>query len=156
LKRRLALSLLLCGASAAFAAELTIAQLLAGGKVLEHDSIIVATPDPHEADMCRGFGLTGSQIKDFFKRATVLDEAVLKSAYQWAPCEVQGHILYRDQKVLFTVNAAATGRIETGPGQYVYFGCASCKDIFDYGYVLPPAPATGNAPASTTVPHPPR
>jgi hypothetical protein len=106
--------------------------------------------------MCRGFSLTESQIKDFFKRAKVLDEAALKSAYQWAPCEVQGHILYRDQKFLYTVNAAATGRIETGPGHYVYFGCADCKDLFDYGYVLPPAPVTGQAPAPATVLQPPR
>jgi hypothetical protein len=148
--RRLALSLLLCGASAAFAAGVTMAQLIKGGKVLEHDSVIVATPNSHDADMCRGFSLTESQIKDFFKRAAVLDEAALKSAYQWSPCEVQGHILYRDQKFLYTVSAASTGRIETGPGQYLYFGCATCKDIFDYGYVLPPAPATAAAPASVT------
>ena len=152
--RRLALSLLLCATSAAFAADATMAQLLAGGKVLEHGSVIVATSNPHEADMCRGFSLTENQIKDFFKRAAVLDEAALKSAYQWSPCEVQGHLLYREQKFLYTVNAAATGRIETGPGQYLYFGCANCKDLFDYGYLLPPAPSTNKAPASSTVtPH---
>lgn len=140
--RRFALSLLLCGTSAAFAADVTMAQLIKGGKVLEHDSVIVATSDPHEADMCRGFSLTGSQIKDFFKRGTILDGAALKSAYQWSPCEVQGHLLYRGQKFLYTVNAAATGRIETGPGQYLYFGCATCRDLFDFGYLLPPASAT--------------
>ncbi|HEY1771875.1 MAG TPA: hypothetical protein VGH91_01635 [Gammaproteobacteria bacterium] len=150
--RCFALCLLLGGASAAFAADLTMAQLLAGDKVLEHDSVIVATSNAHEADMCRGFSLTESQVKDFFKRSAVLDEATLKSAYQWSPCEVQGYLLYRDQKFLYTVNAAATGRIETGPGRYVYFGCNTCRDIFDYGYVLPPAPGIGQAPAAATAP----
>jgi hypothetical protein len=149
--RRAFLSLLMCGTSAAFAANVTMAQLLAAGKVLEHDSIIVATTDPHEADMCRGFSLTESQIRDFFKRSKVQDESALKGAYQWSPCEVQGHIRYQDQKFLYLVNAAGTGRIETGPGQYIYFGCPSCKDIFDFGYVLPPAPATAKAAVPATV-----
>ena len=151
-----ALCLLLGASSVAFAADVTITQLLAGSKVLEHDSIIVATPKAHEADMCRGFNLSEGDIKAFFKRATVLDEAAMKNAYQWSPCEVQGHLLYQDQKLLYMVNAAATGRIETAPGQYVYFGCNSCKDLFDYGYLLPPAPATVGAPALTTKPQPPR
>jgi hypothetical protein len=151
-----ALCLLLGGASSAFAADITMAQLLAGGKVLEHDSVIVATPKAHEADMCRGFSLNAGDIKDFFKRATVQGEAALKSAYQWSPCEVQGHILYQDQKFLYTVNAGATGSIETSPGHYVYFGCNTCKDLFDFGYLLPPVPATAGAPAAATKPQPPR
>lgn len=154
--RRLALGLLLGGASAAFAAEVTMAQLIAGSKVLEHDSVIVATSNAHDADMCRGFSLTESQIKDFFRRAAVMDGTALKHAYQWSPCEVQGHLLYQDQKFLYTVNAAATGRIETAPGRYTYFGCNTCRDLFDYGYLLPPAPATGKAPAAATAPQPPR
>jgi len=153
---RFALCLLLGGASAAFAADVTMAQLIAGSKVLEHNSVIVATPNAHEADMCRGFSLTESQIKDFFKRASVLDEAALKRAYQWSPCEVQGHLLYQDQKFLYTVNAAATGRIETAPEHYIYFGCNTCKDLFDYGYLLPPAPATGKSPPATTTSQTPR
>ena len=152
--RRFTLCLLLGGASSAFAADITMAQLLAGGKVLEHDSVIVATPKAHEADMCRGFSLNAGDIKDFFKRATAQDEAALKSAYQWSPCEVQGHILYQDQKFLYTVNAAATGSIETNPGHYVYFGCNTCKDLFDFGYLLPPA--TAIAPVPATKPQPPR
>lgn len=154
--RRLLLCLLLSGASAALAADMNMAELLAGGKVLEHDSVIVATSNTHAADMCRGFSLNAGDIKDFFKRAAVMDEAALKHAYQWSPCEVQGHLLYKDQKFLYTVNAAATGRIEIAPGQYVHFGCNRCKDLFDYGYLLPPAPVTGAAPAATTRLQPPR
>jgi len=154
--RRLALGLLLGGASAAFAADVTLTQLLAGSKVLEHDSVIVATSKAHEADMCRGFSLTAGDIKTFFKRAAVLDETAMKSAYQWSPCEVQGHLLYQDQKFLYTVNAAATGSIETAPGHYVYFGCNSCKDLFDFGYLLPPAPATAGAASPATQAQPPR
>ena len=154
--RRLALALLLGGAPSAFAAGVTMAQLLAGSKVLEHDSVIVATPRPHEADMCRGFSLTENQIKEFFKRARVMGVAALKSAYQWSPCEVQGHLLYQDQKLLYTVNAAGTGEIEIAPGHYIAFGCNTCRDLFDYGYILPPAPSTGGAPAPATATRPPR
>jgi len=154
--RRFAFCLLLGAASAAFAADVTLVQLLAGSKVLEHDSVIVATAKAHEADMCRGFSLNAGDIKTFFKRATVLDEAAMKSAYQWSPCEVQGHLLYQEQKLFYTVSAAATGRIETAPGHYVYFGCNTCKDIFDFGYLLPPAPATAGAAAPATQPKPPR
>jgi len=154
--RRCALSLLLCGASAAVAANITMVDLIRDGKVLEHDSVIVATPQPHDADMCRGFSLTENQVKDFFKRAKAMDEAALRSAYQWAPCEVQGHILYQDQKFLYVVNAAATGEIEVAPGTYVSFGCNSCRDLFDFGYVLPPTPATSQAPAPASVRQPPR
>jgi hypothetical protein len=150
--RRYTLFLSLFAASPAFAADLTVAQLISNSKVLEHDSVIVETAKAHEADMCRGFSLTESQIKDFFKRSAVVDEATLKTAYQWAPCIVQGHILYQDQKFLFVVNAASTGRIETAPGKYLFFGCNVCKDLFDYGYVVPPAPVTAATPASSTTP----
>jgi hypothetical protein len=151
--RRLPVAIVLLAASTAFAAELTVAQLISGGKVLEHDSVIVAGPKPHEADMCRGFALTESQVKEFFKRSAAMDQAALKGAYQWSPCEVQGHIVYREQKFLYTVNAAATGRIEIAPDKYLYFGCSVCKDLFDYGYVVPPAPATTAAPAPATATH---
>lgn len=154
--RRGLLIALLLQAPAAFAADLTVAQLINGGKVLEHDSVIVATEKPHEADMCRGFSLTEGQVKTFFKRAAAMDEAALKQVYQWAPCEVQGHIAFQEQKFLFTVNAAGTGRIEIQPSKYLYFGCNTCKDLFDYGYVVPPAPATQPAAAPVTSPRPPR
>jgi hypothetical protein len=123
---------------------------------LEHDSVIVETAKPHEADMCRGFNLTESQVRDFFKKAVVMTDADLRKAYQLSPCTVQGHFLYHEQKFLFIIDAAATGRIETAPGIYVEFGCNVCKDLFDYGYVVPPAPATQPAPASNTTPRPPR
>ena len=129
-------------------AEVTVAQLIGAGKVLEHDSVILATARPHEADMCRGFGLTESQVKSFFRKAVVMEEAALKQAYQWSPCEVQGHLLYQDQEFLYTVSAAGTGRIEVSPGRFVDFGCNTCQDLFDYGYVLPPAPTSAPAPSS--------
>ena len=146
--RRLALLSLLPVAAGAWTADVTVAQLISGGKVLEHDSMIVATEKPHEADMCRGFSLTESQVKGFFRKAVVMDEAALKQAYQWSPCEVQGHLLYQDQEFLYVVNAAGTGRIEVAPGRFVDFGCNTCQDLFDYGYVLPPAPSSAPAPRS--------
>jgi hypothetical protein len=139
---------LLLGAAGAWAADVTVAQLINAGKVVEHDSVIVATPKPHEADMCRGFSLTESQVKTFFHKAAVLDTDTLKKTYQWSPCEVQGHLLYQDQKFLYTVNAAGTGQIEVAPGTYINFGCNVCQDLFDYGYVLPPAPSSAPAPRS--------
>jgi hypothetical protein len=147
---------LLLGTAGAWAADLTVAQLIGGSKVLEHDSVIVATSKPHEADMCRGFSLTESEVKDFFKRSAVMDPVALKKAYQWSPCEVQGHLVYREQKFLYTVNAAATGRIEIAPDKYLYFGCNVCKDLFDYGYVVPSAPATAatSAAAPSSAPAP--
>ncbi len=147
---------LLLGAGGAWAADLTVAQLISGGKVLDHDSVIVATAKPHEADMCRGFALTESQVKEFFKRSAVMGQAAIKGAYQWSPCEVQGHFVYREQKFLYTVNAAATGRIEIAPDKYLYFGCNTCKDLFDYGYVVPPVPATVATPtvAPSSAPSP--
>ena len=48
--------------------ELRLAGQPESGKVLEHDSVIVASPKPHDADMCRGFSLTESQVKSFFTR----------------------------------------------------------------------------------------
>lgn len=132
----------------AWTAEVTVAQLIGAGKVMEHDSVILTTGKPHEADMCRGFGLTESQVKSFFRKAVVMDEAALKQAYQWSPCEVQGHLRYQDQEFLYTVSAASTGRIEVSPGRFVDFGCNTCQDLFDYGYVLPPAPTSAPAPSS--------
>jgi hypothetical protein len=141
--RRAALLLpVLLVASAASAADVTVAQILSTGRVVEHDSVIVATPKAHEADMCRGFNLTESQVKGFFRKAVVMDAQALKKAYQWSPCEVQGHLQYQDQKFLYTVSAAGTGRIEVSPGKFVEVGCNTCQDLFDYGYVLPPAPTT--------------
>ena len=149
--RRLLLALVLSLPSAGFAADLNAAQLFAAGKVVDHTSVIVATAKAHDADMCRGFSLTESQVKDFFRKATVMPQEALHQAYQSAPCDVVGHILYQDQKFMFVVNAAATGQIEIGPGKYLYFGCAACKDMFDYGYLMP-AQATAAAPASATTP----
>lgn len=127
---------------------MTVAQLLSTGRVVEHESVIVTTPKPHDADMCRGFSLTESQVKSFFRKATVMASSDLKQAYQWSPCEVQGHLLYQDQKFLYSVNAAGTGEIEVAPGSYISFGCNTCQDLFDYGYVLPPAPTSVPAPRS--------
>ncbi|HEY3646235.1 MAG TPA: hypothetical protein VGM16_12925 [Gammaproteobacteria bacterium] len=143
--RHLALLSLLLAGAAASAAEVTVAQLLSAGKVVEHDSVIVATDKPHEADMCRGFSLTENQVKSFFRKAAVMDAEAVKKAYQWSPCEVQGHLQYQDQKFLYTVNAAGTGQIEVAPGKFVDFGCNSCQDLFDYGYLLPPAPTRAPA-----------
>ncbi|HEY1992653.1 MAG TPA: hypothetical protein VGH71_09350 [Gammaproteobacteria bacterium] len=137
--------------SAALAADLTAAQLFAGGKVMDRESVIVASAKPHDADMCRGFSLTESQVKDFFRRAAVMAEAVQRRDYQDAPCEVEGHIRYQDQTFLFIIGAAYTGEIQIGPDKYLYFGCATCKDMFDYGYLTPPAASTP-APASATLP----
>jgi len=138
----------LLATAGAWAADLTVAQLIDAGKVLDHDSVILAAPKPLDADMCRGFDLTESQVKAFFHKAVVMDAEALKQAYQWSPCEVQGHLLYQDQKFLYTVNAAGTGSIEVAPGRYVSFGCNTCQDLFDYGYVLPPAPVSAPAPRS--------
>lgn len=146
--RRVLLLPLLLGAAGAWAADLTVMQLLKGAKVLEHDSMIVATAKAQEADMCRGFSLTESQVRSFFLKATVLDVDTLKKTYQWSPCQVQGHLLYQDQKFPYTVSAAGTGQIEVAPGRYVSFGCNVCQDLFDYGYVLPPAPTSAPAPRS--------
>jgi len=149
-KRAALLALLL--PSLVSAADLTAAQLFASGKVADHQSVIVASAKAHDADMCRGFNLTESQVKDFFRKAVVMAPDALHQAYQSAPCNVVGHILYQDQKFMFVVNAAATGQIEIGPGKYLYFGCAACKDMFDYGYLTPAAPTTAAAPASATTP----
>lgn len=135
----------------ALAADLTAAQLFAAGKVVDHASVIVATAKPHDADMCRGFSLTESQVKEFFHRATPAAPEVLRQSYQDSPCEVEGHIRYQDQKFMFVVTAAYTGQIEIAPGKFLYFGCASCQDMFDYGY-LTPAAASAPAPASATHP----
>ena len=143
--RRLALLLPALLGATAWTAAVTVAQLINAGKVVEHDSVIVATNMAHEADMCRGFSLTESQVKTFFRKAAVLDPDTLKKTYQWSPCEVQGHLLYQEQKFLYTVNAAGTGQIEVAPGQYVSFGCNVCQDLFDYGYVLPPAASSAPA-----------
>ena len=143
--RRLLSLLLSLGAAGAGAAEVTVAQLISSSKVLEHESVIVATAMPHEADMCRGFSLTENQVRSFFRKAVVLDAETLKKTYQWSPCEVQGHLLYQEQKFLYVVNAAGTGQIEVAPGRYVSFGCNICQDLFDYGYVLPPAASSAPA-----------
>jgi hypothetical protein len=138
----------LSAASVAWAADVTVAQLLNAGKVVEHDSVIVATAKSHDADMCRGFSLSENQVKTFFRKAAVLDADTLKKTYQWSPCEVQGHLLYQEQKLQYTVNAAGTGQIEVAPGKYISFGCNTCQDLFDYGYVMPPAPSSATAPRS--------
>ena len=149
--RGVTLLLALAVPAAALAADLTAAQLFASGRVMDHESVIVATPRPHDADMCRGFSLTGSQVKSFFHRATLMTADAVHRLYQWSPCEVEGHILYRDQKFLFLINAAATGKIEVAPGRYLSFGCANCQDMFDYGYLMP-ATVTAAAPAAASAP----
>jgi len=149
--RTLSIALLL--PIAAVAADLTLDQLLDVGRILDHASVIVVTTQTHAADMCRGFSLTESEIKIFFRKSAPLTPEQLHDRYQWSPCEVDGHILYQDQKLRFMVNAASTGEIQVAPGKYLYFGCPSaCKDMFNYGYRLPPAPTTVPAPA--TSPHP--
>ena len=70
--RRLLLTLLLLLPSAGFAADLNAAQLFTAGKVVDRTSVIVATAKAHDADMCRGFSLTESQVKDFFRKAKAL------------------------------------------------------------------------------------
>ena len=144
-------ALLLCASLplATLAADFTAAQLFASGKVVDRESVIVASVDAHDADMCRGFNLTESQVKDFFRRAAVMAPEALHKAYQDAPCEVEGHIRYQDQVFPFVIGAAYTGEIQIGPDKYLYFGCASCKDMFDYGYLTPvaasvPAPTPAN------------
>ena len=149
--RRAALFLILSLCCAAAAAEPTAAQLFASGKVVDRASVIVASTQAHDADMCRGFSLTESQVKDFFRRAAVMAPETLHQAYQDSPCEVEGHIRYQDQTFFFVVNAAYTGEIQIGPDKYLYFGCTSCRDMFDYGY-LTPAAASVPAPASASGP----
>lgn len=143
--KRLALTAVFLAASGAWAAEVTVAQLISAGKVLEHDSVILAVDKPHEADMCRGFSLTESQVRAFFRKAAVLDADTLKRTYQWSPCVVEGHLLYQEQKFLYSVSASGTGQIEVAPGRYVSFGCNICQDLFDFGYVLPPAASSAPA-----------
>lgn len=147
--RRAALFLLLCLPWMACMAEPTAAQLFAAGKVVDHASVIVASPKPHDADMCRGFSLTESQVKEFFRRAAVMSPEALQQAYQASPCEVEGHIRYQDQLFQFVISAAYTGELQIGSDKYLHFGCANCRDMFDYGYLIPAAASTP-APASTS------
>ena len=126
---------LLLGSAAAGAAGLTVDQIYTKCQVLDRNSVIVETSHPHDADMCRGFSLTESQVRDFFKKAKVITPQDRHDVFEWAPCEVEGYFIYQDQKFSFSINAAATGMIEIAPNQYVYFGCIEvCKNIFDYGY----------------------
>ena len=144
--RPLLASLLLV--SGAAGADATVAQLVSGGKVLDHKDLIVETSNAHEADMCRGFDLTDSQIRDFFRKATPMTAEAMHVAYKWAPCQVLGHILYQEQKLQFVITAASTGEIQVAPGKTVEFGCnSSCAEMFAYGYPVPPA-ATATLPAS--------
>ena len=143
---RPALLLSLLVPSLAAGADLTAAQLFSSGRVLDHDSVILATHSAHDADMCRGFSLTESQIKDFFRKATPLTADQLHRLYQWSPCEVEGYLLYQDQKVAFVISAASTGEIEVAPGSYLQFGCAVCKDLFDFGYLTPASVAAATSP----------
>lgn len=137
-----ALAALLLAPALAAAADITVGEIYGSGKVFDRVSVIVATARPHEADTCRGFSLTDSQIRDFFRKAQVMDPQALHG-YRPAACEVEGHFLYQDQKFGFIINAAYTGQIEVAPGRYVMFGCdTACKAIFDYGY---PVPAAGTA-----------
>ncbi|HEX7964508.1 MAG TPA: hypothetical protein VF651_02215 [Gammaproteobacteria bacterium] len=140
-----ALAALLLAPALAAAADITVEEIYGSGKVFDRASVIVATARTHAADTCRGFSLTESQIRDFFRKTQVMDPQALHS-YRQAACEVEGHFLYQDQKFAFIVNAAYTGQIEVAPGRYVMFGCdAACKSIFDYGYPVPAA-ASGTAP----------
>lgn len=149
--RFLGLLLALSFCAAARGGDLTIDQVLAGGKLLDHYPVIIETAGPHDADMCRGFDLTASQVREFFRKARVTDPAVLQNGFEHAPCEVEGHLRYGDQRFTFIVNAAATGEIEIAPGRYLKVGCAEvCKSIFDYGYPTPPA-VTASA-AATSAP----
>jgi len=142
----LLVSLLLVSASAS--GDITVAQLVAGGKVLDHKDLIVETPNAHEADTCRGFDLTDSQIRDFFRKAAPMTAEALHANFKWAPFQVLGHILYQDQKLQFVITAASTGQIEVAPGNVIQFGCnSSCAEMFAYGYPVPPA-ATATLPAS--------
>lgn len=114
----------------------TVETLLTSGRVLDHQSVTVETDQPDDAGMCRGFDLTDSEIREFFRKAAVtsLAETAPHPAL-WAPCRVEGHFLYQGEKFWFSISAASTAVIEIAPGDYAGFECPmACRSLFYYGY----------------------
>ena len=122
--------------AAARGAGVTVETLLAAGSVLDHQSVIVATDHPDDAGMCRGFDLTDSEIREFFKMAAVTRPAdTAPHPALWAPCQVEGHFIYQGEKFWFSISAASTAVIEVAPGDYADFSCPmACRSLFYYGY----------------------
>ena len=121
---------------AAQAASVTVETLLTSGRVLDHQSVIADTGHPDDAGMCRGFDLTDSEIREFFRNAAVTSTAGASThPALWAPCQVQGHFLYQGEKFWFSISAASTAVIEVAPGDYADFACpTACRSLFYYGY----------------------
>ena len=121
---------------AAQGADVTVETLLTSGRVLDHQSVTVETDQPDDAGMCRGFDLTDSEIREFFKMAAVISPAgTAPHPALWAPCRVEGHFLYQGEKFWFSISAASTAVIEVAPGDYAAFACPmACRSLFYYGY----------------------
>lgn len=122
--------------TAVHATGVTVETLLTSGRVLDHQSVIADTGHPEDAGMCRGFDLTDSEIREFFKMAAVTNPAdAAPHPVLWAPCRVEGHFLYQGEKFWFSISAASTAVIEVAPGDYADFACPmACRSLFYYGY----------------------
>jgi hypothetical protein len=131
-----AMASLVFSGAAAQGAGVTVQTLLTSGRVLDHQSVIVDTGHPDDAGMCRGFDLTDSEIREFFKNAAVTSTAgTAPHPPLWAPCQVEGHFLYQGEKFWFSISAASTAVIEVAPGDYADFACpTACRSLFYYGY----------------------
>ena len=115
---------------------MTVETLLTSGRVLDHQSVIVDTDQSDDPGMCRGFDLTDSEIREFFRKAAVTSLAgTAPHPALWAPCRVEGHFLYQGEKFWFSISAASTAVIEVAPGDYAGFACPmACRSLFYYGY----------------------
>ena len=77
--------------------NLSVDGVIADGKLADVKSVLRKTSHPDDVKGCRGFSLKEDKIREFFKSADQVTSATIHNEYEWAPCEVVGHFLYKNQ-----------------------------------------------------------
>jgi hypothetical protein len=100
-------------------------------EVREIKNVFVSDFHSDEIKACRpsDVELSHRDAYDFFHRAKIISLKTMHDHYNYAPCYIEGTLLYHSTLCEWEIRAGATGRISCGKKEW-YFACDNCEDLF--------------------------
>lgn len=87
---------------------------------------------PEARDICSGFTFSEAEVREYFKKASVISEHVRQYGFQNLPCYVGGEMILNGEVAAWEIEASAAGKIRFNSGKVMNFGCGdACRKMFD-------------------------
>ena len=99
--------------------------------VNEIKGVYVSDFHSDEVNVCRpsDVDLSHNDVHIFFLRAKIISLKTMHDHYNYAPCYIEGTLVYHSVFCEWEIRAGSTGRIKCKRDEW-YFACDACDDLF--------------------------